>query len=163
MNLHTKDYYKILELPPYATADDIKQSYRRLAMIYHPDKNQDDPYAVVQFNEIKEAYETLTHPRKKEQWLQLRWYDKSIGKKRTAIAITPVNIFKELLELERYVSGLDVNRMDKQGLFEYLREILSNDTIAQLAPFDEAALKSEIVSKVLKIIKPLSSQNIADI
>jgi preprotein translocase subunit Sec63 len=58
-----KDYYAILDLPPTATIRDIKQAYRKLVMVYHPDKNNDDPYALSRFNEIKEAYEVLMDKR----------------------------------------------------------------------------------------------------
>ena len=60
-----KDYYTILELEPSATLPEIKKAYRRLALQYHPDINPNDSYAAAQFVEIKEAYETLTIPAKK--------------------------------------------------------------------------------------------------
>src|SRR2546423_30912 len=97
----TKDYYSILQLPPSATLPEIKQAFRKLAMTWHPDKNPNDVYAKTQFEEIKEAYEVLTSPVKKDFYLQERWYDHSIGRKRNAVIVTPVNILKLLLELER--------------------------------------------------------------
>src|ERR1044071_10354991 len=100
----SKDYYNILQLLPSATIPEIKQAYRRLAMTWHPDKNPNDPYAKAQFEEIKEAYETLTNPIKKDLYLQERWYEQSIGKKKKDIAVTPVNILKLVLELDRYIS-----------------------------------------------------------
>jgi len=57
-----KDYYQILQIEPHSTFAEIKQAFRRLALIYHPDKNPNDKYAEAQFNEIKEAYEVLTNP-----------------------------------------------------------------------------------------------------
>src|SRR6185369_13859563 len=98
-----KDYYGILQLPSSATVSEIKQAYRRLAMTWHPDKNPNNAYAKTQFEEIKEAYEVLTNPARKDLYLQERWYDQSIGRKKTAVAVTPVNILKLILELERYV------------------------------------------------------------
>jgi curved DNA-binding protein CbpA len=71
--LQLKDYYSILELPPSASADEIKKAYRRLAHLYHPDKKDNDPYAAAQFAVIKEAYETLSNPAQKECYLQQRW------------------------------------------------------------------------------------------
>jgi DnaJ family protein B protein 4 len=53
-------------VPLTATVPEIKQAYRKLVMIYHPDKNNDDPYALARFNEVKEAYEVLMNPGKKE-------------------------------------------------------------------------------------------------
>ena len=45
----TDDYYAILEVPFTATLEDIKQSYRRLAILLHPDKNPDKPNATASF------------------------------------------------------------------------------------------------------------------
>ena len=51
-----KGYYKILKLSHTCTANDIKDSYKRLARIWHPDKNTDDPKAKETFQKILEAY-----------------------------------------------------------------------------------------------------------
>ncbi len=79
--MQLKDYYTILELSPSASAGEIKKAYRRLAHQYHPDKKNNDPYAAAQFATIKEAYETLSNPSRKDHYLQQRWYAQSIGKK----------------------------------------------------------------------------------
>ena len=54
------DLYKILGLSFGARQDDIKKAYRKLAMQYHPDRNQGDKIAEEKFKEIKEAYEYLS-------------------------------------------------------------------------------------------------------
>ena len=54
-----RDYYEILGVARDASQDDIKKSYRRLAMKYHPDRNKDDAGAEEKFKEAKEAYEVL--------------------------------------------------------------------------------------------------------
>lgn len=51
--------YLILELPKTATAEDIKKTYRRLALRYHPDKNPGDPTAAEKFKEINRAHAIL--------------------------------------------------------------------------------------------------------
>ncbi|AGS33265.1 molecular chaperone with C-terminal Zn finger domain protein [Candidatus Nasuia deltocephalinicola str. NAS-ALF] len=56
-----KDYYKILGLSKEASIDDIKMSYKKLAMKYHPDRNPNDPKSEEKFKDIKEAYEFLTN------------------------------------------------------------------------------------------------------
>jgi curved DNA-binding protein CbpA len=143
--MHLKDYYKILELEPSATLPEIKKAYWRLAQIYHPDKKQDDPYAAALFAEIKEAYETLTNPTRKDHYLQQRWYHQTTGSRRTAQTITPVSILKQSLELNKYVSTLDVHRMDKEGLYEYMISIVSDETVQRLNQFrDESAMKEII-------------------
>lgn len=63
-----KDYYKILGIPKTATADDIKKAYRKLAVKYHPDKNQGDKNAEEKFKEISEAYEVLSNSEKRKKY-----------------------------------------------------------------------------------------------
>lgn len=153
--MHLKDYYAILEIEPSASATEIKKSFRRLAQQFHPDKNQGDPYASAQFSEIKEAYEVLTNPSKKEYYLQQRWYNQSIGKRKKQDAITPVTILKQALELERHVSTLDAFRMDKQGLEQYILELLSNESVNKLKQFEEPDIISKIVQTTLQTISVL--------
>jgi len=66
-----KDYYQILGVDRKATPDDIKKSFRKLAMKYHPDRNKDNKQAEEKFKEINEAYEVLSDPKKRERYDQL--------------------------------------------------------------------------------------------
>ncbi|MBL7931648.1 MAG: J domain-containing protein, partial [Bacteroidia bacterium] len=66
-----KDYYKILGIPKNATADDIKKAYRKLAIKYHPDKNQNDKAAEEKFKEVNEANEVLGDPEKRKKYDEL--------------------------------------------------------------------------------------------
>ena len=150
-----KDYYKILGITPGATLEEIRRAYYNLAMVYHPDKNFDDPGAAVRFSEIKEAYETLTTPKKREKYLQDRWYNQSIGNKRTEVSVTPVSILKLSLELERYVSRLDRHRMNKEGLAHQVAELLSDDTIGRLIEFNEVEMNRQIIATILIVLRPL--------
>ncbi len=61
-------YYDILEVPKTATIDEIKKSYRRLSLKYHPDRNPGQPDMVAKFQEIGEAYEVLGDEQKKEEY-----------------------------------------------------------------------------------------------
>src|SRR3979409_227335 len=54
-----RDYYEVLGVKREATFEEIKRSYRQLAVKYHPDKNPDDPGAEEKFKEIGEAYDVL--------------------------------------------------------------------------------------------------------
>ncbi len=67
-----KDYYRILEVSPDSTVEEIRRSYRRLAMRYHPDRNPDDPDAERTFREVAEAYGVLTDPKKRGEYNRLR-------------------------------------------------------------------------------------------
>ncbi|XP_007013743.2 PREDICTED: dnaJ homolog subfamily B member 4 [Theobroma cacao] len=60
------DYYNILKVNKNATDDDLKKSYRRLAMKWHPDKNPNNKKeAEAKFKQISEAYEVLSDPQKR--------------------------------------------------------------------------------------------------
>jgi molecular chaperone DnaJ len=59
------DFYAILCIERTATDEDIKQSYRRLAMQYHPDKNAGSKESEEKFKEISEAYDVLRDPQKR--------------------------------------------------------------------------------------------------
>jgi molecular chaperone DnaJ len=60
-----RDYYEVLGVSRTASADEIKKSYRRLAMKHHPDRNKDDSSAEGKFKEAKEAYEVLSNADKR--------------------------------------------------------------------------------------------------
>ncbi|NXC95976.1 DNJB8 protein, partial [Certhia familiaris] len=71
------DYYKVLGLQIDASQDDIKKSYHKLALKWHPDKNpRNKEEAEKKFKEIVEAYEILSDPQKRS------FYDKSVEESR---------------------------------------------------------------------------------
>ncbi|NCU03882.1 MAG: J domain-containing protein [Chitinophagaceae bacterium] len=96
-----KDYYTILEVSPSATPAEIKQAYRKLVMLYHPDKNNDEPYALARFTEIKEAYEILSNPYKKNLYLQERWLQKASGQTIGEELVTAPSVLVKCLELNK--------------------------------------------------------------
>ncbi len=62
------DYYKTLGVSKEASAGELKKAYRKLALKYHPDRNQGDKAAEARFKEINEAYAVLSDPEKKQQY-----------------------------------------------------------------------------------------------
>ena len=65
-----KDFYEILGVSRNASNDEIKKSYRKLAMKYHPDRNKDDKASERKFKEVSAAYEVLKDPEKKAAYDQ---------------------------------------------------------------------------------------------
>ena len=62
-----RDYYEVLGVPRSASKDEIKDTYRKLAMQYHPDRNK-SPEAEEKFKEISEAYAVLSDAQKRQQY-----------------------------------------------------------------------------------------------
>jgi DnaJ-class molecular chaperone len=66
--MQKKDYYSILGVEKNSSEDDIRKSYRKLALQHHPDKNPGNEEAVEKFKEISEAYSVLSNSDKRRQY-----------------------------------------------------------------------------------------------
>src|SRR3989338_7089773 len=66
----SKDYYGVLGLQKGASADEVKQAYRKLSKELHQDKHKGDKKAEDRFKEVNEAYEVLGNPEKKQRYDQ---------------------------------------------------------------------------------------------
>src|ERR1700730_14754433 len=64
-NVTKIDYYEVLSVSRDASDQELKTSYRKLAMQFHPDRNPDDPSAEEKFKECSEAYQVLSDPEKR--------------------------------------------------------------------------------------------------
>lgn len=69
-NMSKRDFYEVLGVSRDASERDIKKAYKRLAMKFHPDRNQGDESAADKFKEVKEAYEVLTDAQKRAAYDQ---------------------------------------------------------------------------------------------
>src|ERR1700761_2054130 len=65
-----RDYYDVLGVSKGADADEIKKAYRKMAIKYHPDRNQGDKAAEEKFKEAAEAYEVLSDAEKRKMYDQ---------------------------------------------------------------------------------------------
>jgi curved DNA-binding protein CbpA len=139
-----------------STREEIKRRYRKLAQQFHPDKNHDDKYAESRFHDIKEAYETLTQPAKKEAWLQERWlrqaYNEPYGEKEP---LTPYSILQQVLKLDKYVSTQDVFRMDQFSITERIMKMVSEENMNCLHKFNEKEINTTIVQHLLASAGPI--------
>jgi curved DNA-binding protein CbpA len=67
-----KNYYEILGVSEASTPEEMKKVYRKLALQYHPDKNPGDKSAEAKFKEISEAYYTLSDPKRRTEYDEMR-------------------------------------------------------------------------------------------
>ena len=65
-----EDLYRVLGVSKDANQDQIKKAYRKLAVKYHPDKNEGDKHAEEKFKKISEAYSTLSDSQKRAEYDQ---------------------------------------------------------------------------------------------
>lgn len=66
-----KDYYKALGVSKSATPEEIRAAFKKLAMKYHPDRNQGDAQSEEKFKEVNEAYQVLSDQEKRQRYDQL--------------------------------------------------------------------------------------------
>ena len=67
-NSQNTSFYNVLDISETATADEIKKAYRKLSMLYHPDKNGNSSESTEKFQKISEAYEVLGDAEKKKEY-----------------------------------------------------------------------------------------------
>lgn len=65
------DYYKLLKISSNASEKEIQSAYRKIALVYHPDKKPNDPKAEEYFKLVTEAYNVLSNPDKKRKFDQI--------------------------------------------------------------------------------------------
>jgi molecular chaperone DnaJ len=93
-----RDYYEVLSVERTVSAEEIKKSYRKLAIKYHPDKNPGDKTAEEKFKELGEAYEVLNDPDKRTLYDQYGHaaFDRRSGSARGGGFHDPFDVFREV-------------------------------------------------------------------
>lgn len=146
-----KDYYAILGVSPLATPEEVRRSYRRLAKECHPDRTGGDAGAALRFHALKEAYQTLTDPVRKDAWLQERWYLRSMGMKpEDRRADQPVELLKACIAYEQELSMVDPHRIDAGAILSRIRSMLTRDASEMLRQEKEPAIREGVCRRLLQ-------------
>lgn len=146
---YTKDYYKILEVNMAATLAEIKKSYRRLALQYHPDKHFGNQLYEAKFKEIIEAYKVLSDGKKREEYNRSRSEYAQAEKKKAQPQITPETILNQTIDFRKKIAVLDPDRMNKLALFQQIQHLLSRQNIAMLQKNSSPKLNRRIIEEIM--------------
>ncbi len=149
--IYTKDYYKILEVSSAASYADIKKSYRRLALQYHPDKNFGNQLYEAKFKEIIEAYKVLSDLKLREDYNYSRKQQAyaQAEKKKAVPQVTPQTILIQTVEFRKKIAVLDPDRMNKLALFQQIQHILSRQNINILQNGSDHKLNKRIIEEII--------------
>ncbi|RXG67290.1 DnaJ protein-like 1 [Armadillidium vulgare] len=124
-----KDYYKILGIEKKATDDDIKKGYRKMAMKFHPDKN-DSPDASERFKEVAEAYEILIDKKKRNDYDQsssnLSGGEGSGGDSRNHFQYPPYSFKCDPVKIFNQFFGNDNNINNNANPFPFSQQFFFN-------------------------------------
>jgi molecular chaperone DnaJ len=152
--MSSKDYYIILGVKPTASADEIKRSYRRLALKYHPDKNSGDIIAEATFREIVEAYKVLSDAKKREDYHYKKFYTYNYQYKEAERA-TPQSILKDSVKLQELVERADPFRVNQDALLLQVQEVLNENNLAILEEEKQLSANTQIIHALLIACKPM--------
>jgi curved DNA-binding protein CbpA len=150
-----KDYYKVLEVTPVASLQEIKKAFRRLAVQYHPDKNDGDRLAAARFMEIQEAYEVLSDPQKREEYNYNRWYTRQTGSGYAQKPLSPEELIASSDRLRDAIASMNFFQVDFHSLSAYILQLLSPTNIGILHQFNIIHNNRRIIKSLLQSAGPL--------
>lgn len=121
MAFSDKDYYAILGVPPTASHQAIKSAFRKMALETHPDTNPDNQNNSFSFNQLKEAYDVLGNPQKRQDYHYARFFKPLKIKDEPTVA----EILLQSQQLHALVGAIDPYRVDYDNLMNKIESILS--------------------------------------
>ena len=138
-----KTYYEILEINKNASKDEIKNSYKKLALKYHPDRNQDNNKKIEyenKFKEISEAYEILSNDEKKNN------YDKG---QNIVLNNNPFDIFQTTFNFNPFTDNIfdiNINEVSNINILQSQIHSTNTNTIIQI-------INNKKITKIHKTIQ----------
>lgn len=154
----SKDYYRILNVSPAASSQEIKKAFRTLAHRFHPDKNEANPMAAIHFREIQEAYAVLSDKTRRTAWHYEHYY--ALHKTARAGLVTPEWLLRQCEQLSAGTSRQNPFLLNQDLLFLQIKEILQPYHISILQHAGDSITNSAIVQQLLTPVRALSYQQV---
>lgn len=140
-NRYHKDYYGILEVKKEATYDEIKKSYKRLVLVYHPDRNPDAEEAEGKFIEVSEAYQVLSDPKQRAD------YDEAIAITSLTKSVKGLTVSDDMDGTLAEFYGKELRRRIKQ-----LNDEIKIDNLSFNSFYDYALFRIPLIIEREKIV-----------
>lgn len=146
-----KDYYKILEISFGCTNEDIKKSYRQLALKYHPDRNAGNELYEEKFKLITEAYETLSNGNRRI--IYDYDYKKQISENQNSVKedkkpITPKTFLEIFIELNRKIRYTNKENILQENVYNRIKDLLDKQVIDFLIQYDDKETNIKIIEEI---------------
>lgn len=150
------DYYKTLGISFKATSSEIKKAYRKLALLYHPDRNPTNPekYQKI-FANINEAYKILSDEKSRKRYNLT--YKLKITEKTQAL--TPYYFLNMITIVKNLISRKSSHKISERALNTALTSLLSNNNLKFLQDKNEVEINKKIIKEALLCCNFLTSQN----
>jgi len=161
-----KNYYQILGLPTTCSDDEIKKTYRKLAIKFHPDKNSNDKYFEEMFKELQEAYDVLSDPTKRRDY-DIRFAKKTEQSTRTKSTdtkreqgTTPESLATDIEAAFRKLKWAESGEINYTELLKYIDSILNDNLVTQLLKIGDIKSNERIVDAISGLFKFLVKNDI---
>jgi len=157
-----KNYYQILGLATTCTDAEIKIAYRKLAVKFHPDKNQNDKYFEERFKELQEAYEVLSNPTTRSD------YDIKIGKKtaqqqappkktsgetKKEQGSTPQSLAADIEAIYQKLKWTEPEQINYNELLKLIDSVLNENLVTQLLRIGDISSNERIINSIAELTK----------
>ncbi len=158
-----KDHYQILNISPTASTEEVKKAFRKLALQYHPDKNQGNTrVSAVQFETIKEAYDILIDPVKRQQY-NYQFYAQLNRSGFINPLFSAEEVLYKAIELQNKLSVSDPFRIDVDAVHYQVIFLLSAHNIQLLKTAGNDEKMRIFISAVLQCSRHLPYSSIRDV
>jgi len=156
-----KDHYQTLEISMQASLQEIKEAYRRLARMYHPDKHADPSAATSYFQDIQEAYSILSNDYKRKSYdNELRLSGRYERRKKDS-GTSAEKILEKSETLSKQVAAMQNARINYDALADNITELLSDQHIALVLRHpDHQVYAAKITAYILQACKPMHASQL---